>query len=94
MRPQSNNEIAKALRVQSQYATDSETKWLMEEAAKRIDDAPSAELPVTLSAAKGDLSTDQFAEAPTPESQPAEEQKAPPSAKPHRLPRAPKPPKS
>ena len=45
MRPKTNSEIAKALRVQSQYATDSETKWLMEEAALRIEAAEQSEPP-------------------------------------------------
>src|SRR5262245_40783986 len=44
MRPSTNADIAKALRLQAAYAADSETKWLMEEAARRIDDtAPSAQ---------------------------------------------------
>ena len=36
MRPNTNAEIARALKDQSHYAQDSETKWLMEEAARRI----------------------------------------------------------
>lgn len=36
MRPTTNEEISKALRVQANYAVDSETKWLMEEAARRL----------------------------------------------------------
>ena len=37
MRPSTHAEVAQALRVASQYAPDSETLWLMGEAANRLD---------------------------------------------------------
>lgn len=72
MRPTTNPEMARALRDASHYANDSETLWLMQEAANRLDaiDAPE---PAPSSAASAEST---------------EEQNAPAAAKPQRLPRA------
>ena len=76
MRPQTDAEFAKALRLQSCYATDSETQWLMKASADRLEQLAA---PQPAGAAKAEAAD----EAPA-----SEEQNAPVAAKPQRLPRA------
>lgn len=59
MRPTTDAELAKALMTQAAYAQDSEARWLMETAAKRLGEigaaAPIADAPGIAPAAAAEI---------------------------------------